>query len=47
VWWSAFVGEEEASWLQETKELGLAMVGGGELVVGGKKWVDAWTNMAI
>ncbi len=36
MWWSAFVGEDEAFWLQEIGELGLAMVGGGESVVGGK-----------
>jgi len=34
-WWSAFARKEEASWLQETGELGLAMVGGTKLVVGG------------
>jgi hypothetical protein len=36
VWRSAFAGEDEASWLQETRELHLAMVGGGKLVVGGE-----------
>jgi len=35
VWWSAFAREEETSWLQETGELGLVMVGGSKSVVGG------------